>query len=163
MLLEFTNILRNLRKNAEWNSYRLFHNTSKSTDKLKIAKWAELATSQTNPWMNAIRLHESGHYEDAWPHYLLDAMSCIATGQYTRISLSLTLATHCLEVIGHTDMAGRTSELAQGCFKGQELISSEGKTTWLRTEVEDLLKSRTMIDSDDHCQKKQFVHPSANR
>ena len=161
--LEFTKRLRNLRKDAEENSNRLFHNTSKSTDKLTIAKWAELATSQTNPWMNAIRLHDSGHYEDAWPHYLLDAMSCSATGQYSRVALSLTLAAHCLEVAGHTEMAGKASELAVGCLKGHGLISSADKTIWLSSEVEDLLKSRTMTDSDVYSQSKQSVQVSTNR
>jgi hypothetical protein len=84
----------------------------------RIAKWAELATSQTNAWMNAIRLHESGKYEDAYVYYFLDALSCSTDHDFTRAALSLTLAADCLNSAGQTALASRTLELAQTFHAG---------------------------------------------
>jgi hypothetical protein len=104
---------------------------NRSTDRISIARWAELATSQTDAWMNAIGSHETGRYEDACFHYFVDALNSSATGEYGKASLSLDLATDCLELIGHKALASRTAELAQIFYIG--------------TKIESLPKSKTPL------------------
>jgi hypothetical protein len=91
---------------------------------LRIAPWAELATSQNNPWMNAIRLHESGRYEDAYFQYMLDARNSGMTGHYARAALSFTLAADCLESYGQHFLANQVLELANLCYEREASTSS---------------------------------------
>jgi hypothetical protein len=107
---------------------------NRSTNKIGIAKWAELATSQTNAWMNAIRLHESGRYEDACLHYFLDALNCSATHDYSKAALSLNLAADCLKLIGQEALASRTSELAQTFQVGTEIEDRPKTVATLRLD-----------------------------
>jgi hypothetical protein len=91
----------------------------------RVAPWAELATSQNNPWMNAIRLHESGRYEDAYFQYMLDARSSGMTRSYARAALSFTLAADCLESNGQHSLANQVLELANWCYERQALTSTD--------------------------------------
>lgn len=85
----------------------------------RIAPWAELATSENNSWMKAIRLHESGNYEQAYLQYMLDAKNCLGTSHYEKASLSFRLAADCLESIGRQFLASQISELARRCDEHQ--------------------------------------------
>ena len=88
-----------------------------------IAQWARLATSQTNQWMMAVRLHESGNYNDAWLHYLMDANQSRRAGDYGRASLSFALAADCLALIDRTSLAAEFVNLARRCYNRQTLTS----------------------------------------
>lgn len=92
---------------------------------LRIAPWAELATSQNNSWMNAIRLHESGRYEDAYFQYMLDARNSGMTCHYARAALSFTLAADCLESNGQHSLASQVLELANWCYERQASTSRD--------------------------------------
>ena len=105
-----------------------------------IAKLAKLATSQSNPWLTAIRLHESGNYDDAWPNYFLDAKRSKAAGLHGRAALSLALAADCLESIDKRPLAMEMLELARECYLRQAAVSSSpDETRWARVKAEKLL------------------------
>lgn len=92
-------------------------------DRIGIAQWAKLATSQTNQWMTAFRFHESGNYHDAWPNYLADAEKCRRVGDFGRASLSFLLAADCLSSIGKQELSAKMTSLASECYNQQTLTS----------------------------------------
>ena len=81
-----------------------------------IARWEKLATSQTNHWMTAIRLHDSGDYEAAWPNYVSDAKEHQIAGHYAKATLSLILAAECLTLIGQTSLSNEMLRSAKRCY-----------------------------------------------
>jgi hypothetical protein len=107
----------------------------------RIAPWAELATSQNNPWMNAIRLHDSGRYEDAYFQYMQDAENSGMARHYARAALSLTLAAHCLELIGQASLANQMTGLAKWCYDHHASMSADSEEAILAR-----IKSGRLLD-----------------
>jgi hypothetical protein len=107
----------------------------------RIAPWAELATSQNNPWMNAIRLHDSGRYEDAYFQYMQDAENSGKAHHFARAALSLALAAHCLESIGQASLANQITGLARWCYDQQASMSADSEEVILTR-----IKSGRLLD-----------------
>jgi hypothetical protein len=92
-------------------------NRDVSTDQRPtIARWEKLATSQANHWMTAIRLHDSGNYDAAWPKYVSDAIEHKSAGHYAKATLSLILAAECLALIGQTSLSNEMLRSAKQCY-----------------------------------------------
>jgi hypothetical protein len=88
-----------------------------------VPGWAKFATSQNNYWMAAIRLHESGNYEDAWTNYLVDAVECRSRGYYGKAALSFALAAECLDHMGRVSLSKELLSHAKRCYDQQEQTS----------------------------------------
>jgi len=89
-----------------------------------VPGWAKFATSQNNYWMAAIRLHESGNYEDAWTNYLVDAVECRSRGYYGKAALSFALAAECLDHMGRVSLSKELLSHAKRCYDQQEQRSN---------------------------------------
>jgi hypothetical protein len=85
-----------------------------------VPAWAKFATSQNNYWMAAIRLHESGNYDDAWTNYLVDAVECRSRGYYGKAALSFALAAECLDHMGRMSLSKELLSHAKRCYDQQE-------------------------------------------
>lgn len=85
-----------------------------------VPGWAKFATSQNNYWMAAIRLHESGNYEDAWTNYLIDAVECRSREYYAKAALSFALAAECLDKMGRVSLSKEMLSHAKQCYDQQE-------------------------------------------
>lgn len=105
--------------------------------KVKIAKWAELATSQNNHWMTATRLHDADQFEEAMLHYLADARCCLGNSEYEKAALSLSLAGDCLASSGRIPLAIDLFQLARRCYL--RLSGSPGiEASWARIKAASL-------------------------
>jgi len=85
-----------------------------------VPGWAKFATSQNNYWMAAIRLHESGNYDDAWTNYLIDGVECRSAGYYGKAALSFALAAECLDKMGRKSLSKELLSHAKRCYCQQE-------------------------------------------
>lgn len=69
--------------------------------RLKIETWMHRITSESNLWLNAVKLEEEGNYFEAFFLYLKDAAESLQKNLLVRAALCCSCAANCLAVVGN--------------------------------------------------------------
>ena len=68
---------------------------------LKIETWMHRITSETNLWLNAVKMEEEGNFFEAFFLYLKDAAESLQKNLLIRAALCCSCAANCLSVTGN--------------------------------------------------------------
>ena len=68
---------------------------------LKIETWMHRITSETNLWLNAVKMEEEGNFFEAFFLYLKDASESLQKNLLVRAALCCSCAANCLSVTGN--------------------------------------------------------------
>lgn len=72
-----------------------------SSYRLKIETWMHRITSETNLWLNAVKMEEEGNFFEAFFLYLKDAAESLQKNLLIRAALCCSCAANCLSVTGN--------------------------------------------------------------
>ena len=67
---------------------------------MKVRTWLDTITDESNQWLNAVRMEDSGDFFHAPAVYLDDALQCMKTGSLARAAISCSSAANCLARLG---------------------------------------------------------------
>jgi len=77
--------------------------------------WLDRITSESNPWLNAIKMEDQGNYKEAITFYLKDAAESVKQDFWIRAALSFSCAAHCYKEI-------KNQKAAQDLYEGVGII-----------------------------------------
>lgn len=69
--------------------------------RLKIETWMHRITSETNLWLNAVKMEEEGNFFEAFFLYLKDAAESLQKNLLVRAALCCSCAANCLAITGN--------------------------------------------------------------
>jgi tetratricopeptide (TPR) repeat protein len=73
----------------------------KEPERSKLDRWIERITSESNLWLNAIKMEDNGNYLEAFHLYLKDASEWLKKESLIRAALSCSCAANCLSKTGN--------------------------------------------------------------